>query len=72
MIGKFVKIFYLRLTGEPDAVKVARPVRGGGVGKAAQLLSCAQLAGLLPYEKCEKLSKPSQTLAQWATGFIPI
>ena len=41
--------FYLRFTGEPDAGKGARRVRGGGVGKAAQSLGGAQLAGLLPY-----------------------
>ena len=33
-VNKFTKVEE-RLTGEPDAMKVARPVRGGGVGKAA-------------------------------------
>ena len=47
-------VFTVYVAGEPDAVKVARPVRGGGVGKAVQYSTL--LAGPLPYKLLSGMS----------------
>jgi hypothetical protein len=44
---------YERLTGEPDALKGASPVRRGAVGKG---LHRRYLAGRLPYFGCDTMS----------------